>query len=111
MNWHTPTLTPLPETTHNGISVHDIITAYTPGYHQVTGFHTNSETPEIQVDYRTIQDSQGRKPKTPKTNSCAIPYCTKIDHAYIQQQCENDIQTANNKKNNLLKLLQENTQI
>ena len=94
-------------TSHYGLSIGDIITAYHAGYHRIMGFHQEQlglGRTVMLVDYNRVMYSNGKLSKI-YSHNCHIDFCHKVDKKFIADQCDNEINMAITKADQLNLLL------
>lgn len=73
-------------TEHSGLKIGDLALTYSPGYHRITGFHTDQISPTaIQVDYYQVLNDDG-SPAPRRKGCCHISHCIPIDRAWIAEK-------------------------
>ncbi len=97
----------LPETTYEGISVGDLVTAYYAGYHIVTGFHMSSHATPIQIDLKTVASATGKRFINPRARSCALTYCKKVDRERVNEMYLDELNELKDRYHMLYNLLKE----
>jgi hypothetical protein len=73
-------------TEHSGLKIGDLALTYNPGYHRITGFHTDQISPlEIQVDYYQILNDDG-SPAPRRKGCCHISHCTPVTRTWVTEK-------------------------